>query len=469
VRARRPRRTASRILSARPWRIFLPGLPQPRTGRASSLVLLYGFLALIALGTILLVLPFANRSGQSTPVMDALFTSTSAVCVTGLVVVDTGDHWSFFGQMVILALIQIGGFGFMTSATLLLLVFGRRIGLRERLLISDSMGGTQLGGLVRLIRRIALYAVTLELVGAVVFFFRFSRDNSVGEAVWKSLFHSVSAFNNAGFDLFGGFRSLSGYHTDGLVVIATAVLIILGGISFMVVADVLRTRGLKRLSLNSKLVLSTTALLLVGGMALILLTEFRDPDTLGALSVPQKLLSAFFQSVTARTAGFSTTSMAGLADFTLLLIMLLMFVGGASGSTAGGVKVNTFGLLLATIWSAIRGREEAGAFGREFSNQLVHRALAVALLSLGAITLTVFLLTVTEESQFVDLLFESVSAFGTVGLSTSVTPGLSPGGKAVIAMTMLVGRLGPLTLALSLIQRQHPTEYHYPKDAVTIG
>ncbi len=453
----------------RPWRILLPAIPRPRTGSSSSLVLIYGFAGLIACGTILLILPISTKTGQMTSLVDAFFTTTSAVCVTGLVVVDTADYWSFFGQLVIMLLIQAGGFGFMTSATVFLLAFGRRVGLQERLLIRESMGLTQLGGLVTIVKRMAVFTLVAELIGAAIFYIYFSAQYSPGRAVWVSFFQSISAFNNAGFDLFGSFKSLSDYQGVPLVILPTAALIFLGGISFLVVFDILKSRKWGRLSLDSKMVLTTTVSLLAFGIIVVLLTEWNDLDTLGAMSQPQRLLNAFFQSVTARTAGFSTINMANVADYTLFFTMLLMFVGGASGSTAGGIKLNTFGMLVATIWSTIRGRERAGAFGRQFNTQQIHRALTLVMFSIGLVSLVVFILTVTEEFSFLNLLFETFSAFGTVGLSTGITPDLSMAGRLIITSTMFVGRLGPLTLALALIQRQRPTAYRYPEEAVRIG
>ncbi len=415
------------------------------------------------------MLPISSKSGEITHFIDALFTSTSAVCVTGLVVVDTADYWSPFGQTIILILIQLGGFGFMTSATVFMLVFGRRIGLQERLLISESMGLTRLGGLLKIVRRMAMFTVTIELVGAVIMFFNFSGEYSGGKAAWISLFQSVSAFNNAGFDLFGGFRSLSGHYNVPLVLITTAVLIILGGISFLVISDIVSRRRWRRLSLDSKIVLTATALLLIFGFILVLLTESGDPDTLGFMSVPQRFVNAFFQSVTARTAGFSTINVANLADYALFFTMLFMFVGAASGSTAGGVKVNTFGIVVATMWSSLRGREYAGAFRRRFSPPQIHRALTVIMVSLTFISVIVFILTITEDFRFLNLLFETISAFGTVGLSTGITPDLSVAGRLVVTLTMFVGRLGPLTLAMALIQRQKTTAYNYPEEMIRIG
>jgi len=415
------------------------------------------------------MLPISSAAGQATPAVNAFFTSTSAVCVTGLVVVDTGTYWSSFGQGVILALIQIGGFGFMTSATLLLLAFGRRIGLQERLLIGESMGLSRLGGLVRIVRNMAIFTLLAEGIGAAVFFIRFSAENPLRLAIWKSAFHSISAFNNAGFDVFGNFQSLTNYRGDPLIVLATAALIFLGGISYMVISDVIKSRRLIRLSLDTKLVLITTVSLLAAGMVVILLTEFIEPALFGDISLPQKVLIAFFQSVTARTAGFTLVSVGTLTQYALVFIMFLMFVGGAAGSTAGGIKVNTFGMLAATIWSTIRGREHAGAFGREFNSQQLYRAIAVVILSLGLVAVVGFLLALHEETSFIKLLFETFSAFGTVGLSTGITPHLSVAGRIIITITIFIGRLGPLALTMALLQRQRPTQYSYPEEMVRIG
>ena len=321
---------------------------------------------------------------------------------------------------------------------------------------------------VNRLKMAAIFTISVEVVGAAVFYVRLSMENSGGMTLWRSVFHSISAFNNAGFDVFGGFNSLSGY-ADPLMLLSTAILIILGGISFLVLADLFRTRKLGQLSLDSKLVLSSTALLLAFGTLIILITEFADPDTLGALSLPQKVLNAFFQSVTARTAGFSTINMANLANYALFFTMVLMYIGGAAGSTAGGIKVNTFGMLTATMWSTLRGRERPGVFGRAFNPQQIYRALVVVMLSIGMLAIVVLLLTVTEGFRFLDLLFEATSAFGTVGLTTGITPQLSMAGRLIITATMFIGRLGPLTLGLSLIQRQKPTSYRYPTENIRIG
>ena len=446
----------------------MPGVPRFRNATSSSLILIYGFAVLIAIGTALLLLPAATRTGESTRFIDAFFTTTSAVCVTGLAVVDTANHWSLFGQAVILALIQLGGFGFMTTATMFLLMFGRRIGLRERLMVGESLGMERFGGLVKIVWQMAIFTLIAEIAGAVMFYF-FTSIGTLEMPAWKSIFHAVSAFNNAGFDLFGGFSSLSGFQKDPPVLVLTSALIFLGGISFLVVTDLLRIRNWSHLSLDSKLVLSSTGLLLAFGTVVFLLTEYSNPDAMGPLSPAERVLNAFFQSVTARTAGFNTINMAVIGDYALFFTMLLMFVGGASGSTAGGIKVNNFSVLLSTVWSSLRGREHPSAFGREFNAQQIHRALAVAVLSLGLVSTAVFFLTLTDDFRFINLLFESVSAFGTVGLSSGLTPALSTAGRLIIIAVMFFGRLGPLTVTLALVQRQTVTGFRYPKETVRIG
>jgi trk system potassium uptake protein len=452
-----------------PWRIPLAIVRAPKFSSMPIAIVVYGFAGVIALGTILLMLPVSSETGQFTSFIDALFTATSAVCVTGLAVVDTGTHYSLFGEGVIMALMQIGGFGIMTGGTFLLVSLGRRVGLREKLIVGESMGMDRLGGLVPLVMGIMVFTIVAEGLGMVFFYIRFSVDYPPSTAAWTSVFHAVSAFNNCGLDIFGDFRSLADYQNDPLVVLTTAALIILGGISFIVVVDVFRARRFRRLALNSKIVLVTTGMLLAVGMIVILAMEFNNPDTLGPMTWPQKVLDAFFHSVSPRTAGFAVLNIGAMAVYTLFFIIMLMFIGGASGSTAGGIKVNTFGMLAATVWSTIRGREHAGAYGREFKTRQIHRALTIVMLSIGLVAIVTLVLSITEGAPFIDVLFETVSAFGTVGLSTGITPGLSIAGRAIIVFTMFAGRLGPLTLALSLVQRQQRTMYRYPQDDVRIG
>lgn len=468
-----------RVPRVEPWRIPLALVRVPKFHSISVAVLIWGFAVIIGVGAVLLMLPIASRSNAWTPFPDALFMATSATCVTGLSVFsDISQTYTPFGQAVLLSLAQVGGFGFMASASLLLLALGRGVGLREKLLIGESLGVEKLGGLVALLLGIAFFSLVCEGFGAVVLYIRFSQEfSSPATALWQSIFHSVSAFNNCGLDIAGS-QSLVGYRGDPLVVLTMAALIILGGLSFLVVWDIFRRRRFKVLGLDSKMVIVVTVALLVLGTGVLLAMEYSNPDTLGPLSGPQKVLSALFQSVSPRTAGFSVIDVGTMTAYSLFFTIMLMFIGGASGSTAGGIKVNTFGVLLATVWSSLRGREHAEAFGRELRQQQIHRALSVALLALGLVGVVTLVLTITEANviggngeafEFIDILFETVSAFGTVGLSTGITPYLTLAGKLIIVCTMFAGRLGPLTLALSLVQGQRTVEYRYPQDQLRIG
>jgi len=466
---RKPGNPVFRVITEKPWRQLISPVAGKSAPRASLWTLIYGFAVMILIGFFLLMLPVSNNSGEFTAPVTALFTATSAVCVTGLVVVDTLNHWSLFGQIVILVLIQLGGFGYMTMTTLLLIALGRRIGLRERLLIGQSMGLARLGGIVGLVRNMVIFTIGIEFIGAVIFFIRFSSQFPFWTAVWKSVFHGVSAFNNAGFDLFGDFRSLTAYHNDYLVVITTAILVILGGISFLVVYDMFRNRKYTRFSVDTKMVLFVSLALLIVGTLVVLVTEYANSETIAGMPLGDKILNSFFQSVTSRSSGFSTFTTGNMTDYALFFTMLLMFIGGASGSMAGGVKINTFGLIMATIWSEIRGREHPGAFNREFMVSQVFRALAVLVMGIGIVGIVAFVLSITEGLDFIGLLFEAVSAFGIVGLSTGITPDLSIAGQLVVIVTMFIGRLGPLTMVLAMVRAQRKSIYRDPKEIIRIG
>jgi len=457
------------VRSSPPWRLALQAARARTRVSLSPVTLLYAFGALIVVGAAVLCLPASSAAGVRTSFLDALFTAASAVCVTGLVVVDTGTHWSPFGQAVVLLLIQVGGFGFMTSATLLLLAFGRRIGLRERLLIGDTIGSTAPGDLLSLVRKMALFTFVAEALGALVLLSRYVRLVDLSQGAWLSVFHSISAFNNAGFDINGGFVSLVPQRDDPFIVGTILVLLVVGGLSYVVVANVAHERRLSRLTVDTKLVLVTSGVLLTLGFVAFLVAENGNDATIGSLPVSQKLLCALFQSATPRTAGFTTVNIASMHDYTLLFTMFLMFVGGAAGSTAGGIKVNTFGLLATTVVSTLHGREVAEAFGRRFTTGHVFRALSVVLLALAFVGCAVVTLAITEDADVLSAAFEAVSAFGTVGLSMGITPALSIAGRITIIVTMFVGRLGPLYVALALVQRQKPKDYYYPVESVRIG
>ena len=450
---------------------------------------IYSFGALVLIGTLLLLLPVANTQGGFTPFLDALFTATSAVTVTGLVVVETESYWSGVGQGIILALIFLGGLGFMTGATFLLVLIGRRITLSDRLLVRDSLGQVYLGGVVQLVRRIVVVAVVIQVVGWGLLWWRFSGDFSGAQRVWQSLFHAVSGFNNAGFAILPDSVSLSGVREDVSIVLILTLLIILGGISYTFLADMVevrqpreqslatglarlryvRLRRFSRLTLDTKMVLVVSLVLWVLGAVIIFAAEYSNPQTLGGVPLPTKLLDSVFQSVSIRTAGFATIDYGGVRDYTLFFTTALMFIGGASASTAGGIKVNTLAVLLWAVWSSLRGRSHVVAFGREIPEGQVHRALVVVVGAVFMVFTLALMLTLTEGFDFLTTLFETVSAFSTNGLSTGHTGELSSGGQAITALAMFIGRLGPLTVALALAQREETALYRYTQERVKIG
>ena len=416
-----------RLPGIRALRVPLSILPKPTTPFSSTLLLVYSFAGLILLGTFLLIFPFSSASGSFTSPLTALFTSTSAVCVTGLVVVDTVTYWSTFGHAVIFGLFQIGGLGFIIGATLMLFAIGGRFGLRDRLLISESMGVNQLSGIFGLVGKVALFVFIAELIGTLVFYFRWTATGVAGASWWTAVFHAASAFNNCGLDLFGNFQSLAAFWNDPITLLVTALLIIIGSTGYFVIADILKNRKFNKLALDSKIVIFTSLALIIGGTLFYLIFEFGGPSTLGPLSFPQKILGAFFQSVTVRTAGFSSFDTGSLSQLAIFFTIFLMFVGGTTGSTAGGVKVNTFGTLVITVINMIRGRENISAFGRQINKQIVYRAMTLAMSYLATAGLIVILLTITENFPIDKLIFETFSALGTVGQTTGITPYLSIG------------------------------------------
>jgi len=451
---------------------FVVRPPRPvRQPPPPAAILAAGFAALIAIGTVVLMLPISSADGSWTPIVEALFTATSAVCVTGLVVVDTAHHWSPFGQAFLLFLIQVGGFGFMTGSTLLLFVLvGRRTGLRDRVLVQASTGTPDLGSVGAVVRRVAVFTIAAEGIGAVLLTIAFlGHGRNVLESLWFGVFHSISAFNNAGFDLFGNFRSLNDFTGDALLLATIGILIVLGGLGFAIVGDVAGKRSWRRLAIETKLVLLTTLAILVGGSLALGALEWNNPATLGSLPEAQRPLNAVFETTTLRTAGFSSLPTSALREPTLFVVMAMMFIGGASGSTAGGIKVNTFSVLFAAIVSTARGRPSAEAFGRRIPHIVIYRALSVALLSIAAVFVVALALELTERAGFAAILFEAISAVGTVGASTGLTPDLSDTAKLVIAPAMFVGRLGPLTLVLALAARSKPVSYRPAVESMRIG
>jgi trk system potassium uptake protein len=433
-------------------------------------VLVTGFAVIIFIGAMLLMLPVATNDGKGLPFLDALFTATSATCVTGLVVVDTGTTFTLFGQLVILALIQVGGLGFMTFATMFAFLLGKRISLQERLLLREAMNNLTLEGIVRLVKRVLIFTVIIEGIGGLVLAIRFAFDMPPLKAFYFGMFHAISNFNNAGFDLMGDFRSLTGYVEDPVVTLVVCALIILGGIGFIVINEVYEYRQTHRFSLHTKVVAVTSGLLLAFGTLLIFLFELHNPKTLGPLSPLGKFLASFYQAVTPRTAGSNTLSIPDLTQPTLFLIIFLMFVGASPGSTGGGIKTTTFATLLGAVWSQIRGKEDVVFFKKRIMYDTIYKSLTVTISGLFIVMFVTMLLTITEKGKdFLMILFEATSAFGTVGLSMGLTPELSPFGKVLIIFTMFAGRVGPLTIAYAVTLHRKPDPFRYPKGKIMIG
>jgi len=437
-------------------------------------VLVLGFATVIFFGTALLRLPAAVVEGPPLSLVDALFTATSAVCVTGLVVVDTATTFSTFGELVIMVLIQIGGLGIMSMSTFIALLLGRRISFRERLLLRESLGITGLAGIVRLLRYVLLVTFIAESLGALLLFLLFLDRYPPGQALYLGVFHSISAFNNAGFDLFS--TSLTGFTEHLGVNLVVMTLIIVGGLGFPVIVELFHWLRARRngkrfpLSLHTKLTLTVTGVLILLGSLLIFLVEADNPATLGQLSPRGKLLGALFTAITPRTAGFSTLPTENLRSLTLFSLLFFMWVGGSPSSTAGGIKTTTLGTLVAALWGIISGKEEAQVFRRRLTRDIVDRSWTLAMISVLIIMVGTGLLLFTEGQQLLETLFEVTSAFGTVGLSTGLTPALTTAGRVVIIITMFIGRVGPLTFAAAVAQRQrHKLRVRHPEERIMVG
>lgn len=441
----------------------------PAKSISPSLFLVRGFLSVIIIGAFLLTLPWAVYEGRL-PFIDALFTATSAVCVTGLVVVDTGTVFTPLGQTVILLLIFVGSLGFMAIATLLFVLMGRQITLRDRLIIQEAMNTDSIQGMVVLILSVIKLALLFQLLGAVLLSIRFVPLLGWSKGLFYSLFHAVSAFGNAGFDLMGNFRSLSVFAGDPLIMMVVAFLFIIGGLGFTVIIELKYKQRFSDLTLHTKMVLLITGGLLAVGTLCILALEFSNPGTIGSLDGFSRVLAAFFTAATPRTAGFYVVPTDLLRRATLFFLLFLMFVGASPASTGGGIKTTTFGTLFLAVIRFIRGEEETVILERKLPPVLLMRSLSIIFVSVTLIFVVIFVLTLTEDASFLAIVFEVFSAFGTAGLSLGITPGLSTVGKGLIILTMFTGRLGPLTLAFALARRRHRQNgIRYPEERVMIG
>ena len=436
---------------------------------ATALVL--SFLAVIALGTIVLMLPWARADGPPADALTALFTATSAVCVTGLAVVDTGSYWSTFGQATILGLIQLGGFGIMTSATLFGLVVNRQLRLRSRLLLQAETRSLALGDVRSIAWVILVVTLGIEFVVAAVLALRFALGHGMawGEAVWQGLFHAVSAFNNAGFSTWPD--SLTGYVRDAGLLVPVMLAIIVGGIGFPVLHElfVRRRQPSHRYTMHTVLTLWGSAALVLGGTVILLLAESANGATLAPLAWPGRVLAALFTSVSARTAGFNVVDIGALQPESLALHYTLMFIGGGSAGTAGGVKITTFCVLLLIVWNEIRGHRDVEFRGRRIASTVQRQALTILVLSATVVVSAVLLLLPMTGLPFEKVLFEVISAFATVGLSTGITADLPPAGKLVLVVLMFVGRVGVVSLAAILAMNLGRSDFRYPEEKPIVG
>lgn len=432
-----------------------------------------GYCSIIMIGTLLLALPFATKGAGGTAITDCFFTATSATCVTGLIRFDTFTHWTLFGQIVILFLIQIGGIGFMTIAITLMIVMKQKIGLTQRSIMQNSISAPQIGGIVKLAKFIMLGTFVVEGIGAFLLSFYFCNTYGFLKGIYLSIFHSISAFCNAGFDLMGGltgeYSSMTGVVGNWYVNIILMSLIVVGGLGFYVWHDVLKNKfKLKNCNLQSKLVLSISGALILGGTLVIFFLE-RNGEMYAQMNVGEKILASLFQSVTTRTAGFNTVDLSLYTDATKFLLICLMFIGGSTGSTAGGIKTTTFWILTLSIFSTFRRKENVEAFGRRMEENITRTASCVLMIYLLLTIASSMLISTVDNIPILTALFESVSAMATVGLSFGVTPSLGMFSKLLLAMLMLCGRVGSITLLLAFSSEKRVVSSKLPLDRVQIG
>ncbi|WP_032547159.1 TrkH family potassium uptake protein [Clostridioides difficile] len=445
-------------------------------GMRPTQIMVSGFAAIIVIGALLLTLPIASQSGESIGLLNALFTATSAVCVTGLVMVDTATYWSLFGQIVIITLIQIGVLGFMTVATMFSLMARKKIQLRERLLIQESLNQADLSGLVRLTRFVLIITITIEGIGALVLSTVFIPQFGLSKGIWYSVFHAISAFCNAGFDLMGSvsgpFTSLNSYVNNFTVSMTVCALIVLGGLGFPVVLDIVRKRRFSKLNVHSKVVLFSTATLILMGALFIFLIEFNQKATMADLPLKGKVLSAIFQSVTARTAGFNTLDLATLRESSVFVMIILMFIGASPASTGGGIKTTTLAVLIITVRSFLSGKSDIEAFERRLAPSTIKKSLGIFVISISAVIFGTLIISITQPNfTLVQSAFEVTSALATVGSSLAGTPNLNALGKIIIIIFMFMGRVGSLTLFMAILSggRRKSQPIRYAEGKIMVG
>ncbi|MBU0478072.1 TrkH family potassium uptake protein [bacterium] len=434
-------------------------------------IIALSFITIIAMGTLLLLLPQSRKPGIDLSIMNTLFTAASATCVTGLTVVNISNTFTLFGQLIILSLIQIGGLGLMTMVGFFSIIL-RNMSLNESLVMRDALNYETLDKIGHMLVSILLITFTIEIIGSIsLYLFWIGDFISIKKTLYFSVFHAISAFCNAGFSLFQ--NSFANYSKSSAFNLIITSLIILGGLGFIVITDIIKVINLKlrkkpaRLKVHTKLVLITSIILIISGTLILFLIENRN--LLCSYSIKEKLMISYFQSITARTAGFNTINVCGLANASCLVLMIFMFIGASPGSTGGGIKTSTLGIAVVSLRSFIQGQQRVEIFGRSLPKHSLNKVFGIIFVSAIFITTCIVILLLTERASFMDILFEEISAFGTVGLSRGITPNLTTSGKLVITITMLTGRIGPLAIALALTRKRRKAIYAYPEEEVIIG
>jgi len=434
-----------------------------------SQILAGGFFIIILIGAFILNMGFSSAKGESIGFLDALFTSTSSVCVTGLIVADTGTYWSNFGKFVIMLLIQIGGLGFMTIATLGVIISGEKLSYSKKLLIQDSLSSEKTSDIIKFCKKIILVSLFIELVGAICLSIAFVPEFGFVKGICYGIFHSVTAFCNAGFDIMGNFSSLTAYFNNPIVNISIMLLIILGGLGFSTIFDINRKRAFKKFRLNTKIILITTAILIVIPTFLFFIFEMNNPKTLGTMNFGEKILASLFQVVSPRTAGYNTIELSQMYDSTKFLTIILMFIGGAPASTAGGLKTTTFALIIISVYCLFKQKSEIEIFGRTIPFKNLNKALVSLVIGFTLVITGTMIILSYSDFDFLTVLYEVTSAYATVGLTLGITTKLNAVCKITLIILMFMGRVGSLTVLYSFIKTDSKKKYKYPKEEINIG
>ena len=436
---------------------------------SNSQILAGGFFIIILIGAVILNMGFSSAKGESIGFLDALFTSTSSVCVTGLIVADTGTYWSDFGKFVIMLLIQIGGLGFMTIATLGVIISGEKLSYSKKLLIQDSLSSEKTSDIIKFCKKIILVSLFIELVGAICLSIAFVPEFGFVKGICYGIFHSVTAFCNAGFDIMGNFSSLTAYFNNPIVNISIMLLIILGGLGFSTIFDINSKRAFKKFRLNTKIILITTAILIVIPTFLFFIFEMNNPKTLGSMNFGEKILASLFQVVSPRTAGYNTIELSQMYDSTKFLTIILMFIGGAPASTAGGLKTTTFAIIIISVYCLFKQRSEIEIFGRTIPFKNLNKALVSLVIGFTLIITGTMIILSNSDFDFLTVLYEVTSAYATVGLTLGITTKLNAICKITLIILMFMGRVGSLTVLYSFIKTDSKKKYKYPKEEINIG